>query len=405
MQFIYADPGLRNNVGHHANIDRALISELRRRGIPLRVLAFGDVEPGLRAELGAEPFFRWFLYFLSDGNPVSGWLNAFERGAAVTAADLGRLNEVGGDDLLYIPFALPAQLKAIALWLAMRPSGQLPRIAIGFTFAPGLDPQVNPNGTTWNARDSRVDPSAVLFSHAASLLSQEQKNRMRAVFPDGQGAALHGALLGLPSATLPHYQQRTTSARNRAGARPITISVLGHQRGTDKGYHLVPQLAAGLLQSHPGSRLLVHNAKSSDWPAAQDAVRAIAKTDPRIIVDENAHDGPAWTALQDRTDLLLLPYAPGPYHLMPSGLHGEAVANGIPSVVPAGTALARIQAEFCGGGTTFAEWTVPSILEATRRALDNFDALATAAYAGAEKWQQTQGPVKIIDDLIAYWRS
>ncbi len=404
MRFFFADPGLRNNVGHHANADRSLIQELRRRDVTLRVLAFHDVEADLQAELGAEPFFHWPLYATSDGHPLSGWLNAFEKGSLTTATDLGRLYALEADDLLYMPFVLPAQLKAVALWMASHPPARLPRIAVGFTFAPGLDLEPGSEGLNWAARDPRVDPSAILFGNAASHIPPAVANRLLLIYPERVGATLYNGLVGRPVALIPHHQHRSTSARNRAGARPITVSVLGDQRGPDKGYHLLPELVPGLLQSHPEIRVLIHNANPANWPAAQEAVRTLAHADNRVEVHEGAHDSAGWSTLLERTDLLLCPYAPPAYQLVASGIHNEAVANAIPSVVPGGTAMARILSDFGNAGTTFADWTVPSILDATRRALDDFDMLALAAHAGAAQWPLSHGPEKYVDGLLAYWR-
>jgi len=43
MRFFYADPGLRGNNGHHATFCRAIIAELRARGITTEVYAHRDV--------------------------------------------------------------------------------------------------------------------------------------------------------------------------------------------------------------------------------------------------------------------------------------------------------------------------------------------------------------------------
>src|SRR6202012_2312559 len=69
MRVIYADPGLRDDLGHHANACRTIRREFARRGVTVVVLAFAEVLPTLRDELHAMPFFRAYTYWQSDHDP------------------------------------------------------------------------------------------------------------------------------------------------------------------------------------------------------------------------------------------------------------------------------------------------------------------------------------------------
>src|SRR5436309_149594 len=113
MRFFYADPGLRGNNGHHATFCRAIIAELRARGITTEVYAHRDVEAELRDELNALPYFKAYTYWEDDGDPICGWLTAFEICSLGTAEDLLLLSKLTRDDILYISSARPAQLMAV----------------------------------------------------------------------------------------------------------------------------------------------------------------------------------------------------------------------------------------------------------------------------------------------------
>ena len=78
MRFFYLDPGLQNDVGHHANYCRYIVGELRARGVETLVFAALRVKSALLSELGAIPHFRVRTYVESDGDPVCGWLTGFE---------------------------------------------------------------------------------------------------------------------------------------------------------------------------------------------------------------------------------------------------------------------------------------------------------------------------------------
>ena len=106
MRVIYADAGLVNEVGHHANSCRFIAGALRGRGHGVTVAAHRGVHADLAAELPAQPHFRLNTYWGNDGDPVCGWLNAFFIGANAFAEDLAAL---GPCDLLYANSILPAQ--------------------------------------------------------------------------------------------------------------------------------------------------------------------------------------------------------------------------------------------------------------------------------------------------------
>ena len=52
-RLVYVDPGLRDNLGHHANNCRAIVGESRSRGIDTTILAFRGIDADLRTELRA----------------------------------------------------------------------------------------------------------------------------------------------------------------------------------------------------------------------------------------------------------------------------------------------------------------------------------------------------------------
>jgi len=119
MRFYYVDPGLINNVGHHANSCRFITKELKARGIQTTILGERRIEPALRDELDARPFFRAFTYGDLIEDDISGWLEAFDNNCAITVEDLFRIPDIGPDDILFLNSARPAQLMAIGEWLRL----------------------------------------------------------------------------------------------------------------------------------------------------------------------------------------------------------------------------------------------------------------------------------------------
>jgi len=113
-------------------------------------------------------------------------------------------------------------------------------------------------------------------------------------------------------------------------------------------------------------------------PEAHRAVQDLAAREPRIHLIERAVTGAEWLALLEGIDLIVCPHWPRSYQLLPSGVQADAIADAIPSVVPAGTALATLAAEFGGTSTTFMRNDVAAVAAAIDAALQD------CACAGAD---------------------
>ncbi|HTK73627.1 MAG TPA: hypothetical protein VL371_00115, partial [Gemmataceae bacterium] len=381
MRFFYVDPGLWHNLGHHANSCRYITRELRARGVETRVFAFAQVEPALRAELGAVPLFRWYTYEIGDRDPICGWLNSYLVGGQATREDLGRIPDVGPGDLLYLNSGQATQLFGLAQWLAVLPAVVRPRVAFEFGVDPGMDVQQMPGNVQLTVRDPRQDPRAVLTRHAGGQIPQAAAPRVHLATFEPNASGAYQALLGKPVTVLPLPRRAVTDLRSRAGRRPITVSVLGHQRG-EKGYQHMPEVARRVLAVGRDVKLLAHNGAPGVMEQTQREMRALAAADSRLILDERVADDKIWAELLDASDLIVCPYNPGRFAISYSAVAAEAIANSIPLVVPAHTSMDRLMREFGGGGTTFERDDPPSIAEATLRAIDRFDEIAALAAAG-----------------------
>ena len=405
MRVIYADPGLRDNLGHHANSCRTIRGELERRGVTVVVLSHTDIIPELRQELQAIPVFRAYTYWQTDGDPVCGWLNCFETSVRATTEDLGRMQGIGADDIVYLNSAQPAQFMALIKWTKALPADRRPRVVLEFGTDPGVDPEFgsgeNVGKFVLRTRDYRTDPRAMFYRHAASHLLEADMVRFHMTTFDASASAVYALLLGRPVGVLPLPQFAKTTLTGRTGHRPVTVSVLGHQR-PDKGYYLMPQIARLLLAHEPDIRLLIHNGAPDVMPNVQQEMRAHAAVESRITLNEETAGPALWEDLLRQSGLILCPYEPARFVASYSAVATEALANGIPVVVPDGTALSRLLDAYGGPGADFTTYDPAGIVAATRRALADFDALADRAAAAADRWNATMGVGNMVNALLAY---
>jgi glycosyltransferase involved in cell wall biosynthesis len=278
-----------------------------------------------------------------------------------------------------------------------------PHIVMEFGTDPGLDlaPGDTPGKWVVATRDYRIDPRPMFYRFTANHLSESDLTRFHMVTYDGITSALYSHMLSKPVDVLPLPQYTRDSIVNRSGRRPITVSVLGHQRA-DKGYHLMPQVARKLLEQEPRIDLLVHNGAPDEMEGPQQELRDLAAGESRLNLVEHVADPAMWQSLLRKSDLVLCPYQPPRYRASVSAVAMEAVANGIPVVVPAQTSMSDLLDRFGSPGTCFEQWEADAIVAATRRALGDFDTVAERAARAGAQWNATMGVHNMVERLLAY---
>ncbi len=392
MRLHYCDPSLFETLGHHANACRFITEGARRRGVEVHVYANRRIAPALRDELGARPHFRLTTYDCVSSDPISGWLENFTASWTATHEDLGRIEDVASDDLLYLNSGQGAELYAVVRYL--RPDR--PRVAIELGLPSGL---LLDEPTGYRVAAGARQPA--LYRWASRQLPSELASRLRPLTFDPGSAAAYAHLLERPVATLPLPHEATTSRRPRAAAAAApVIGFLGAQR-PDKGGALVPELVERLLAARPGVRLLVHDGETRSPLAAVAGLAERGAHEPRLRVELGPADRARWNALLDAADLLVLPYEPARYATAYSAIAAEAIANAIPLVVPSGTTMAALLRAHGMPGVVFEDWSVASVAAAVERALDGFAPLAERAGAAAAAWPQCHGIARLIDALLA----
>jgi glycosyltransferase involved in cell wall biosynthesis len=399
MRFIYADPGLVNEAGHHANACRFISAELRRRGIEPEVLAFKELTAALQQSLSAQPFFRAHTYWSTDGDPICGWLSNFHRCSDLTMEDLLRHAPLEPSDMVYVNSAQPSQLMGIAQWMRRLPDERLPHVVLEFGSDPRVEIRDGPKGMTLSIPDPRSEAAPILYRFAALCIQQRTASRLHLATFDPFCSQVYSILLGRPMGVLPLLQHASSRLRLRSGEGGITVAVMGHQRGA-KGYELMPKIAELLLQGHPTVRLLVHNSEAARAEEANGEILRLASREPRLRVDERAVNLEEWLKLLGEADVVLCPYLPEAFRASYSALAAEAIANGIPLVVPANTTLANLSQEF-GVGEQFEKYEPQSVAEAVLRVVRDFDSHARRSLAAAEKWPSRYGPKHTVDAILA----
>ncbi len=402
MRLIYADSGLLSNTGHHAPVCRTILRELHARGVQTVLLAGATIDSDLREELAAFPLFRISSYHFTTGDPLCGWFDGFLRGTQQTAEDYSRLSDTTRDDILYVTGVQPAHLAGLIEWLGKLPPERMPAVVVDLIFPPGMDPKPGSNNEVWESRDPREDGRAVFYRHIGLRLKEMNLTRLRFVTEYPDLPKIYGILLLRDIAYTPALPLALpANLRRRAGVRPMTVGIVGHQR-PDKGYAFMPEVFGAPLKARDDIRILVHNSGPMKFrlPETDRALADLAARDPRLALRDEALSPDQYEAVLASIDLMLCPYDPKIYRTALSGVVMECLIRAIPVVVPGGTVNADQFRIFGPSGVAFERFDAASITAAALKALDHFDDHAAAAVTTAHTWARDRDPGKFVDEIL-----
>jgi glycosyltransferase involved in cell wall biosynthesis len=208
---------------------------------------------------------------------------------------------------------------------------------------------------------------------------------------------------GLEFGVLPiPFRTRLLGNPSRQG-RPLCVAFFGDVR-EEKGFHWLPGLVDALMEEHVATgrvRFLIQASlvRPEDEPLCRAALAELRKyAEDRVeLVGLNGPLAPdRYYQLVSQADLLLCPYHPETYRCRSSGTLTEAIAAGIPTVVPRGTWLARQQPP--GSGETFDDRE--SFLAAVRRICDHHAPYHAQALAGRGAWLERHSPERLVRALL-----
>ncbi|WP_431862368.1 glycosyltransferase [Azospirillum sp.] len=361
MTVFFLDPGIQTFSGHHTNTVFSLSQELRRRGQDVRVVGHRHLAPNVVEALGAEPFFSLGTYEVTSTDPICGPLETLIDGAVMIMGDLRRLNPVPGDVMVW-PTARPHHIVAMGNLLRSWPSPVLSVFTAGFRCA-------EPESAYWRFACRRLPPAApVVLAATADLMAGD-----------------YADVVGRPFVTAPNPHEGRF--RDRSGADPVVIGVLGHQRPA-KGTQLLPQV---IRWTRGNARWLVHDSGTDAGPILDDL-----ETLPNVrVVRSKTTD---WQGLLDSCDALLMPYSRTEYERMHSGLVAEAIACGLPFVIPDAPALVEQASE--AGCVAYDGDGAEAVTDAVETLLQHFKPLAWAARSEAARYAERNGPGRWVDWLM-----
>ncbi|MCK9202613.1 MAG: glycosyltransferase [Gallionella sp.] len=372
MDIALLDPGLHSSAGHHLDLDIKIVRELKQRGHRVSVFAHKKLDARAADQLKSAdrvtPLFRVTPYrtpvLIEPGlvpaffDPLSGSLSLFIDGAKAVAEDLGA---VKGFDLWLWPSLFASHLLACAdASPATRVSGCI-----------HVEPEFNlKNGQTfWRYAFSRAMDVGLPFN--AGILTPELASAYATVCPE------------FPPQLWPCFFDGVVPPQQRN--KMTRIGFFGHQQRQEKGYNLISPIVAKLLES--GYQVLLQDSGGSISPSTHERLEVLGHVED---LGQQIR----------RCDLVVAPYHPAAYRIRGSGIVWEALANGIPLVVPDQTSPGNLIAAL-GCGRLFGEFSTESILDAIRTVHADYRVVSSLAHVAAQRWADHQGISRFVDQLLS----
>ncbi len=354
------DNGMRSKTGHHFDFCLRLAKSCRARGYAVQVYgAIGTDANAIEAFAAADcpfvPLFSHFAYAPLDLG--ANIMAALERQARVMA---GELSHAAPAELNLFPALKPLEFYGVSL-------SDLAGTCVGYAHAEPFH-QGPVAAQVWRIASEHVRRRGLKF-------------RMGAIDPL-IAEFLAGYLDGIPVEAFPIALDGPGKAEY---ARTLTtIGFFGSQR-EERGFDIVAPLAEQLLAL--GHRVVLHDTHGRFTNN---------NGNPKLHILDNFVDD-LGTEMA-RCDAIVCPMRPDQYAHRMSGIVCNAMACGIPVVLPAGTlAAARFGAS--GAVRCYLEHSVGAILQAVQGLGREYSRYAEAARQGALQWRATHGMERFVDKV------
>jgi glycosyltransferase involved in cell wall biosynthesis len=186
--------------------------------------------------------------------------------------------------------------------------------------------------------------------------------------------------------------------------QPLCLTFLGDARD-EKGFHWLPELIDSMMDEYvrPGRVRFLLQAAPLDTSWNRGSQQALEKLKQKGLAGVTlvGTDGPLppeeYFQVVSQTDMLLCPFDAMAYRSRSSGTLAEAIAAGIPTIVPEGTWLARQQPP--GTGEAFND--LESFCSSVKKVCDQYSTYHAMAQASRESWLSVHTPKNLVKTLVA----
>jgi glycosyltransferase involved in cell wall biosynthesis len=366
LHFNIIDPGMRTYAGHHCDINTRVAREIVSRGHGVSIYVNRFFSPRPRdAELDIRPVFSANPYSVRGIPRGLGRIfdrgKGFERSAGQFAVEL---QQAGPAEAWLLPTLFPYQLYGLC-----RSPVSLPPSFLVMHNAPGWNGFFGEELWRKALEASRLHASRLHMGVFEKNLFLDFERLLPA-----SGPSLHPF-------PIPH-----DGVAPRPRKALSTVGILGHQRNT-KGLERLRQNVETIVKL--GFKVIVQDSQ-------ENLADIFNVQSPSVTLHGYVDDLPL---LVDQCDALFLDYDTQMYRNSGSGIAWEAIACGVPLVVPHGTTMSLL-VETHGCGVKFAQCDPDDRFRALTVARRNYAELARNAAQASREYGLRHGTAKFVEFLL-----
>lgn len=388
-RLLVLDPGLRFVAGHHFAYDLGVLRACLERELPVEFYVFADCQPEAVKVLKAHAVLRPCQYESQSSDAYCGYLEDFLLTGTVAEFNLFKnlRADIGPSDILFYHTAEPRILRGVAAWyLAL-------------------------------AREKRPYLCLTFQNHCYRYVAREHLELVRSVFRLALKPFLHEPKVCVaasnrliaaqvrrmaekPCPVFPVPLELEVPARTfqtRADKKTLCIGYAGEGR-QEQGVALLPEVIEAVLNAYPDVTFTVQFACRYVDDATIARLQAFGE---RVRVHESCFVGADFHRLLASFDALLLPYEQNRYRERSSQVVIEAMALGVPLIVPVGTSLALEVKRFDCGYSLIRGDDAGAVIDAVARFVDNHDALTRKSVAAAGRCAAFHSGETLLDMVFA----
>ncbi len=357
MKINLIDPGLVGKAGHHQDIDFRIAHELMNLNHDVTIFSNRNYinDETLNKKINVVPIFSISPYSIFKKDPYTGELDEFISFTQIYSQELQKIPVA---DLIIVPTMFSFLLNAFGVNKTKIP------IAACIHFGPDFK-NINNGKLRWR----------IAFRNAKGSLLMNMGGLEKVNYYDYLPLTFNKKFHVFP---IPHEGSQSSEEKNKIE----TVGFFGDQRG-EKGTGLLEPLIKFLVSKN--IHIILHDS-SSKIRANHPSVTVINYVES--LANEIA-----------KCDLVILPYDQKEYSHKGSGILYEAIASGVPALVPFNTTLAK-HVEETGAGVSFFDNDIESIYEAFETLQSTYGDIKKNACVASKKWKQVHGIKNFVKSLI-----
>lgn len=404
LRILICEEALKNRRGHWYEYNRAIVQHARRVGIDATLLAHCDIDPQLRAELQATPWFpvtSWDQVYYHP-TPWRRYIGIIKHNLRVVSLMRKYFRGRRPFDVVLVPTVVVYHWLAWR-WLAAWGSGRYFKKLV-------LTTRNNLGEYQADTGSYRLNSSArVVSATIRSFGGLVRSGRVQLATDSSRLGRRYNQATGLPFITYPHPVVADANCDLSVESNPNSLpvfSALGPPR-FEKGSDLILEALKMTLRDCPdiAARFVIHWDQSVTSPDGRMyAPDDDLKRDRRVEFIDSTLTTEEYNRRLRQSSVLLVPYRRAQYNTRLSGVAIEAFQAGVPCICVADTWLSEAMSSI-GAGIEISDETPVALSVAMRAMLSDLPRFRQKARAQATVARETHSPNSFLRVLLQpSWR-